>query len=109
VLAFLLDREGEALAHRAQLATAGRTARTLVKEGPLRVTLVALKAGVSLQQHQVSGPSSIQALKGVARLETPAGTTVLPAGALMVLDAGVTHRVTAIEDCTLLVSLVATP
>lgn len=108
VLAFLLDREGEALAHRAQSATAGRTGKTLVKEGPLRVTLVALKAGVSLQQHQVAGPSSIQALTGMARLETPAGTTVLPTGALMVLDAGMTHKVTAMEDCTLLVSIVAT-
>lgn len=107
VLAFLLDREGEALALRAQSATSGRAAKTLVKEGPLRVTLVTLRAGTSLQRHQVAGPSSIQALKGMARFETPAGTTVLPAGAMMVLDAGVTHTVTAMEDSTLLVSIVA--
>lgn len=108
VLAFLLDRESEALAQRAQSASSGRAAKTLVKEGPLRMTLVALKSGVVLKQHEVAGPSSIQALKGLARVETPAGTTVLPAGALIVLEGGVTHKVTALEHCTLLVSLVAT-
>jgi quercetin dioxygenase-like cupin family protein len=105
-LAFLLDRDSKALAQRAQSGPAGRAARTLAKEGPLRVTLTAVKAGVSLQPHQVAGPSTIQALSGKARFETPAGTTVLPAGALMVLDAGVTHRVTAIEDCVLLMTIV---
>jgi len=107
-LAFLLPRESETLAVRAQASSSGRAARTLVKEGPLRVTLVALKAGASLQQHQVAGPSSIQALNGMARVETPAGTTVLPPGGLIVLDAGVAHTVTALEPSTLVVSLVAT-
>ncbi len=40
---------------RARTAKAGGTARTLVKEGPLRITLVALLRGVSLQEHQVAG------------------------------------------------------
>ena len=106
-LAFLLPREGEALASRAESSASGRAAKTLVKEGPLRMTLVALKAGASLQQHQTAGPSSIQALSGMARVETPAGTTVLPPGGLVVLDAGVAHSVTAIEHSILVVSLIA--
>jgi quercetin dioxygenase-like cupin family protein len=106
-LAFVLPRESEMLATRAQASSSGRAAKTLVKEGQLRVTLVALKAGTSLQQHKTAGPSTIQALGGMSRVETEAGTTVLTTGGLMVLDAGVAHGVTALEHSIILVSLVA--
>ena len=44
----------------ALLERAGRSGRTLVKDGPLRVTLVALASGGSLAAHTAAGPITIQ-------------------------------------------------
>lgn len=42
---------------KAQLAGGGeRTARTLIKDGPLRVTLVGLSADGALKAHSADGP-----------------------------------------------------
>lgn len=108
-LAFRLDHEGKALGERARDAAAGRAGKTLAKEGALRITLVALRAGASLERHQVRGPASVQALSGSARVETAEAVIVVSAGGLLVLDAGVTHSVTALDDCTLLMNLVVEP
>lgn len=69
VLTFDLKSNHADLMERARTAEAGRTAKTLVKEGPLRITLVALKQGVTLQEHQVAGAVSIQALRGRVAVE----------------------------------------
>ena len=42
----------------------GRSSRTIVKEGPLRVTLIALAANATLPAHSASGPITIQLLEG---------------------------------------------
>ena len=105
LLSFELGAEAVALNESAELAKSGRTAKTLVKEGTLRVTLVAIRKGASLESHQVAGPVSIQALSGSLKLTTDAGTVDLSAGSLVVLGAGVTHSAEAIEDCTLLLTL----
>jgi hypothetical protein len=44
-----------------------RGARTLLKEGPLRVTLVVLAPGGSIAEHQAQGPITVQPLKGELR------------------------------------------
>ncbi len=42
----------------------GRSARTLVKEGPLRITIIALAKNGTLPAHSAAGPISIQLLDG---------------------------------------------
>jgi hypothetical protein len=42
----------------------GRTARTLMKEGPLRLTLMGLAPGGVLPGHATAGPVSIHMLRG---------------------------------------------
>ena len=105
VLAFDLKSTHADLIERARTTKAGRTAKTLVKEGPLRITLVALRQGVSLQEHQVAGAVSIQALYGRVAVQADGSRSDLRAGQLLVLDADVTHKATAVSDCAILITM----
>ena len=75
------------------LARAGRTARTLVKEGPLRVTLVALGPGGALAEHRADGPISAHVLSGRVRFRAGEDEWLLEEGDLLSLPAGVPHAV----------------
>jgi len=105
VLEFILRAEDEELRGRAGSSKTGRAAKTLVKEGPLRVTLVALAKGTTLQPHQVAGPVTIQSIRGCLRVTTEAGDLDVPAGNLVALDAGVAHTAMALEDCGALLTV----
>ena len=109
VLAFVLGPEIEAIRAHARAASDGRAAKTLIKDGPLRVTVVGLRAGIELQEHSVSGPVLVQGLSGVARVTVGSGEVDLGPGALVALDEGVPHTVQAVEDCVLLLTLAPTP
>ena len=105
VLEFILRAEAEELRERAESAKSGRAAKTLVKEGALRVTLVALTKGTALQPHRVAGPASIQSIRGCLRVTTEAGELDVPAGNLVALDAGVANTVKALDDCVALLTV----
>lgn len=78
-----------------QLATATRTARTLVKNGPLRATLMGLAPGGELASHSADGPITVHVLEGAIEFEAEEKSWPLPAGSLFALDAGIPHRVRA--------------
>ncbi len=101
------DTASEIDALRRQLAPSGtgRAAKTLVKEGPIRVTLVALRQGAALDEHHAAGPVTIHVLQGIFRLSTSAGDTEVRAGELIALDAEVPHTARAVHDCALLVTV----
>ena len=84
-----------------------RTANTLVKEGPLRVLLVALDEGGKLEEHAVSGPFSVQCLLGRATVRLGSERKDLRTGDLLVVDAGVPHDVEAREASALLITISA--
>ena len=107
VLSFLLGTEADELRERASESKTGRAAKTLVKEGPLSVTIVALRSGCELQSHHVAGPVTVQSLRGCLRLTTDGGDVDVPDGALVALDAGVAHNAKAIDDCTILLTVAA--
>ena len=109
VLAFVLGPEIEAVRAHARAASSGRAAKTLVKEGPLRVTLVGLRTGALLEEHQVAGPVLVQGLSGVARVTASSSEVELGPGTLVVLNQGVGHTVQAVEDCAFLITLTLTP
>lgn len=105
VMQFALGAEDAELRERAASSQTGRAAKTLVKEGPLRFTLVALTKGTALQSHEVAGPVSIQSIRGCLRVTTDAGDVDVPAGSLVALDAGVAHSARALDDCAALVTV----
>jgi quercetin dioxygenase-like cupin family protein len=103
-LTFILSAEDETLREFAQDSKTGRAAKTLVKEGPLRITLVALKKGTALPSHHVEGPISVQTIRGCLTLTTDRGDMDVPEGNLIALGAGVVHAAKAQEDCAILLT-----
>jgi quercetin dioxygenase-like cupin family protein len=104
-LSFSLSAEDAALRERAMAAKSGRTAKTLIKEGRMRVTLIAMRRGAVLGAHQVGGVVSIHVLRGRARVSVAGTNTELPSGGLLVLQEEVTHTAEALADCALLVTV----
>lgn len=70
-----------------------RSGRTLVKEGGLRLTLVGVKAGGTIQPHKADGPISVQVLDGEIEFEAQGKRHTLATGSLLVLDSQVQHSV----------------
>ncbi len=105
VLSFALSAEDAALRERATAAKSGRTAKTLIKEGRLRVTLIAMRRGAVLGAHQVGGVVSIHVVRGRARVSAAGANTELASGGLLVLQEEVTHTAEALADCALLVTV----
>lgn len=92
-----------------QLAGTSRTARTLVKNGPLRATLMGLAAGGELASHSADGPITVHVLEGAIEFEVAGTTYPLPAGSLLALDGGVVHGVRSHEGGVFLLTVAAPP
>jgi quercetin dioxygenase-like cupin family protein len=101
-----LSREAAALAAKASTAASGRAAKTLVKNGPLRATLVAMRKGAAMRKHHVDGPATIHVLRGRARITTPRGRIDLTAGRVLALGAAVEHAHQALSDCVVLLTFI---
>jgi quercetin dioxygenase-like cupin family protein len=106
VLAFDLGEEMQIV--RDELA-AGRAkiARTLVKEGALRLTLVGLGPGGALHEHEAGGPITIHVLDGELELNAGGETRALGIGALIALDQRVRHAVGSSRGALFLLTLAA--
>lgn len=105
LLCFGLESEVRRL--RAEPETSGtRNGITLVKDGPLRVVLVLLGAGASLDDAAGTGPATVQILSGSVRFEARDGQGTLGAGAIVALESGVPHAVTAEEESAVLLTIV---
>lgn len=81
-----------------------RTA-TLYKTQRLEVFRMVLLAGKEMAEHKVVGEMTVQCLEG--RVEFSIGTTreVMHAGDLKCLSGGIPHSLRAIEDSSVLVTL----
>ncbi len=102
---FRLRDEMGAQLQRAKEAPSGRTSKTLVKEGPLRMTLVALRKGAHMAKHHVDGQVSIHVLRGRLTIWTEPGTTELSSGDVLMLGDGVEHAVSSRSDCAFLITM----
>jgi quercetin dioxygenase-like cupin family protein len=70
-----------------------RSAKTLIKEGPVTVTLIGVNPGGSLHPHKADGPITVQVLEGEVEFAIGETSRALPAGTLLALDGGITHAV----------------
>ena len=91
------------------LAKHGRTARTIVKEGPLRLTVMALGPGGFLPVHDTTGPLSIHALEGEVVFKALDEEYPLTAGDVLVLATGVAHSATSKTGCKFLLTVYHAP
>ena len=83
----------------------GQNARTLVKYDTLRVVLVALKAGKSLETHRTEGRLSVQVLSGHVEIKAAGRTFNLRAGGLLALDRNQSHDVRALQESAVLLTI----
>jgi len=83
----------------------GQNARTLIKYDTLRVVLVALKAGKSLEEHRTEGRISVQVLSGHVEIKASGRTFNLRAGGLLALDRNQPHDVRALQESAVLLTI----
>lgn len=84
----------------------GRTARTLVKEGELRLTLMGIAAGGHMPEHAAQGPVSVHVLKGDVVFSSSGEEHPLGAGDVLVFGPGIRHAAKSKSGCTLLLTVV---
>jgi quercetin dioxygenase-like cupin family protein len=82
-----------------------RTARTLVKNGPLRVTVVTLRAGGGIPTHRADGPITVQPLAGRIRFTAAGQEYDLGPGQILALDSAIDHAVVSDAGATFLLTL----
>jgi quercetin dioxygenase-like cupin family protein len=83
--------QDEMMIDQALVAQHGRSARTLVKEGPLRVTIIGLAANGVLPKHSANGPITAQLLEGDITFEVAGKEYPLQMRDLLVVAAKVDH------------------
>jgi len=96
--ALTIDLTAELRILREQLAASSRTARTLVKNGPLRATLMGLSAGGALAPHSAEGPITVQVLEGAIEFEAE-GVLRNAAAPSAIVSRAATSRVIAPPAC----------
>jgi quercetin dioxygenase-like cupin family protein len=110
VLAFTLADEIRHL--RESLAAAqARSARTLVKDGPqgpVSMTLVGLKPGGEMREHEARGPVTLQVLEGAVVLDCGGKSVTLNAGMVAALGPGIRHSVHSDQGGIFLLTVTAT-
>jgi quercetin dioxygenase-like cupin family protein len=82
-----------------------RVARTLIKDGPVRIVLIGVRPGGALAEHTAEGPITIQVLEGSLELEAAGNRTTLGVGMLLHLRGGVPHAVTSAEGAFFLLTV----
>jgi quercetin dioxygenase-like cupin family protein len=104
-LTYSLDRERQELANDLDPAGAGRTAKTLAKTDTLRVTMVHLRAGTTVNPSATAGAATIQLLEGRLKLETDGKPTEMRAGDLAVFSDNLRDPLQAMDDSTFLLTV----
>ena len=104
-----LDAVADELVAEAGAMASGRAARTLTPgmHAPLKQTLVALRAGVRLDEHEANGPATIHLLRGAASIGTADDRIDLRGGDWAIIPAA-RHDLQAAEDTVALITVAPT-
>ncbi len=83
----------------------GRTARTIVKEGPLRLTILQLGVGGTLPEHRTDAFVTIHCIEGDVVFSVRNTDYALTPGDVLVLRPGVEHAARSINGCVFLLTM----
>lgn len=100
-----LDEVLERLRASDSYGSADHSARVLVKRDGLRVVLIALHPAGRMHEHHAGAPISVHCLGGRIQFTVEGRTHELTAGALLSVEAGLTHSAAASEESAFLLTL----
>ena len=86
-------------------ARSGRAGRTLVKAGPLRLTLLVLAKGTEVGTHQATEPMTLQPLEGRLRYRVDDDGFEIGAGHVLFFGPGHAQDIRALADTALLLTV----
>ncbi|MFP4624044.1 MAG: cupin domain-containing protein [Gemmatimonadota bacterium] len=108
ILHFDLREEEKEATHPETIERDGRSSRTLLKEGPLRVTLIVLGPGGGIPEHDAPGPITIQALRGQVEVIVGEDTHAVAPGELLAVDGAISHSVRSADGAAFLLTVIHT-
>lgn len=109
VLRFDLVEEEKNATHAGTLERDGRSSRTLLKDGALRVTLIVLAGGGGIPEHTAPGPITIQPLRGRVEVVVGGESHGVSAGEILSLGPGIGHSVASHEGAAFLLTVTHVP
>jgi quercetin dioxygenase-like cupin family protein len=104
-LTYELASEAQALWRDLSRTSGGRAAKTLVKVDNLRVVLIAVRAGTTLDPHAITGAASLHVLSGRLAVQVEGRARAVGAGTLVVLSDNLHEPIAALEDAVLLATV----
>ena len=104
-LTFDLDEQIAELRRDESYVRSGRVGRTLVKAGPLRLTLTVVAKGVELGTHHAASPMTLQALQGHLRYRVLDEEFEIGQGEVLFFGPGHAQDIRALEDTALLLTI----
>lgn len=100
-----LANEIETLKDEEEWRTGKKVARTLVKDGELRVVLILMRRGARLEPHRAAGAVTIHCVRGRVDLTALGECIELVPGEIAALDGGVEHGLDAQRESVILLTL----
>jgi len=91
------------------LDTNGRHARTILKQGAFRMTLIAIAKDGTIPPHRTDATVSVHVLRGTAHLRAGDQEYVVEAGELLVIAPHMQHDVRTPEGTLLLLTVIEDP
>ena len=108
VLHFDLAEAEEAATDPETLDRNGRSSRTILKDGALRVTLIVLGPGGGIPEHTAQGPVTVQPLRGEVEVGVGGETHTVATDELLTFGAGVAHTVHSDDGAAFLLTVAYT-
>jgi quercetin dioxygenase-like cupin family protein len=99
-------KEDERLIDQTLLARHGRSARTLVKQGLLRITIIAIAPGGDMEAHSTTGPVSMHVVEGEIIFTALGREYVARTGDILVMAPDVEHSVRSVTGGVFLLTIV---
>lgn len=106
LLTFSTEKETAKLKKETAWINGDRNAVTLQKNSNLRVVLISLRNGSSLQEHKVDGPITLFVLSGKMSFLAGKKTVKVKTNELIVLEKAIPHDVKALEDTTFILTII---
>jgi quercetin dioxygenase-like cupin family protein len=90
---------------REQAWQTGISRKSLVRYPDFRISLIAIKTSMRIEEHQNQGRISVQTVAGHIQMHALGKVFDLPRGKVLVLDRAVRHDVEALEDSAFLLTV----